>query len=394
MEKLHVVVVGRRNVGKSSLVNAILQDKKSIVSPIAGTTTDPVRKAYEIPNFRTAVLIDTAGIDDTGSLGQERIHKTWLAIAEADVALLVIAHNCFGAYEQQLIERFTQFNIPFIVVYTHHDEQPLNEVCKQQIEQLYQGTIIQTNTKTLQPECIIEAIKSIAPTIEKRSLLDGIVKRGDIVILVTPIDSEAPTGRLILPQVQTLRNLLDNHTTSVILQPEELTPFLAKTNIKPQLVITDSQVFNEVARQLDADTLLTSFSILFARLKGNFDYFINSVQDISNLKNGDHILILESCSHHSSCDDIGRVKIPRLLQKHTGKELFFDIIPGLGELPTNLSKYAMVIQCGGCMVTTKQLQRRISPFIAAKIPVCNYGMVLSYVNGIFNRSILPFRNNP
>lgn len=390
MDKVHIVIAGRQNVGKSSLINSITSDKRAIVSPIPGTTTDPVRKIYEIPGYATVIFIDTAGIDDCTVLGSQRIEKSIATIKEADVALLLFAHNQFGKFEQELIQHFRTLKMPYLLIHTHRDQEILNSKLARHLKQEYGKEVIDFSIFTDNTAHLIKEIKKIVPIRATQSLLGNIVKQGDIILLVTPIDSEAPTGRLILPQVKTIRDILDNRAVAITLQLDELTPFLSQHAITPALIITDSQVFKQVAMQIPDTIALTSFSILLAQAKGNFDYYRKSVTAIDTLRDNDRILVLESCSHHHSCEDIGRVKIPRMLQHFTGKQLLFDVVSALTPIEEPLEQYALVIQCGGCMVTTTQLQRRIEPFIDRSIPVSNYGMVIAYSQGIFNRVIAPF----
>lgn len=391
MEKKYIILLGRRNVGKSSLINTLTGQETAIVSDTAGTTTDPVKKAYEIPGFTTAVFIDTAGIDDQGELGEKRIGKTLEALTKADIALLLFCGNRFGREERHLISQLQKYQLPFILIHNKSDQIPLSRQLKQELEKEYQTRIIDFSIlKNPQPGTIIQAIQTIVPTPQSGSLLKDLVHPNDIVVLVTPIDSEAPTGRLILPQVQTIRDLLDLHCISTVIQPEQLPELLHKASFTPQFIITDSQVFGQVAQLIPSHIPLTSFSILMARLKGDFQKFKEGTYHISRLKDGDTILMLESCSHHASCEDIGRVKIPALLQKQTGKKLHFDFVAGLSTIERPLTDYALIIQCGGCMVTPRQLRYRLQPAIDAGIPVSNYGMTIAYLQGIFERSIAPF----
>ena len=390
MDKVHIVIAGRRNTGKSSLINCIIGQEKAVVSDIAGTTTDPVKKSYEIPGVASVVFIDTAGIDDEGTLGQLRIGKTLDAIRQADAAILVISHNRFGEEEEKLMAEFQKSGQPFLVLHNQSDLEPLAESLMHEIKTRWHADILPFSTLQPEREALMKAIAQLVGKPEQRSLLGDIIRPGQLILLVTPIDSEAPTGRLILPQVKMLRDILDNHCMSIVLQPEEIPTFFARTPIRPDLVVTDSQVFGIVARQIPPEIPLTSFSIVFARHKGNFAHYVEGTPHISRLQDGDRILMLESCSHHVSCEDIGRIKIPNLLRKHTGKQLEFDFIAGLDRIPRPFTDYALIIQCGGCMVTARQLRNRLQPAIDAGIPVSNYGMALAWMQGIFQRATAPF----
>lgn len=390
MDKVHIVIAGKRNTGKSSLINCIIGQEKAVVSDIAGTTTDPVKKSYEIPGVASVVFIDTAGIDDEGTLGQLRIGKTLDAIRQADAAILVISHNRFGEEEEKLMSEFQKSGQPFLVLHNQSDLEPLSESLMHEIKTRWHADILPFSTLQPEREALMKAIAQLVGKPEQRSLLGDIIRPGQLILLVTPIDSEAPTGRLILPQVKMLRDILDNHCMSIVLQPEEIPTFFARTPIRPDLVVTDSQVFGIVARQIPPEIPLTSFSIVFARHKGNFARYVEGTPHISRLQDGDRILMLESCSHHVSCEDIGRIKIPSLLRKHTGKQLEFDFIAGLDRIPRPFTDYALIIQCGGCMVTARQLRNRLQPAIDAGIPVSNYGMALAWMQGIFQRATAPF----
>lgn len=390
--KLHIILSGRRNSGKSSLINALTGQNVAIVSDVAGTTTDLVKRSYEIPDFASVIFIDTAGIDDAGALGEMRVEKTRNAITQADIALLVIAGNQFGEHEKELAERFKKLEIPFLIIHNKRDEIPLQKLLKDKLSKTYNCPVIDFSTQEDNSTTILEALKSIwNKDNTPKSLIGDLLSPGDIILLITPIDSEAPAGRLILPQVQMIRDILDNHCTSIVLQPEEITPFLEKTGIRPRIAIVDSQVFKKVATIIPPEIPLTSFSIVLARHKGNFNAYLNGTLKIEELGEGDRILMLESCSHHVSCEDIGRHKIPRWLQEYTGKNLQFDFIVGLDTITRPITDYAMVIQCGGCMITRKQLKNRLQPAMDAGIPVSNYGMTIAYLHGIFKRAIEIFK---
>lgn len=382
---VHIGIFGKRNQGKSALINALAGQEIAIVSANAGTTTDPVKKSIEIFGIGPAILVDTAGIDDVGELGQQRISKSMEALKSVDVALVVTAEEEVGEAEEQLLAELRRFEIPFIFVYNKSDLRPIPDTLRQQFEQSGAPWLSCSAQTRDGIEELIRKIVEITPASAHRrtTLLGDIISEKAIVLLVMPQDAEAPEGRLILPQVQTIRDLLDNHAITVAIQPEQLDDTLQK--ITPDLVITDSQAFGYVSQHIPTSIPLTSFSILLARSKGNFEHFLHGTPFISQLQDGDTILMLESCTHVTSCGDIGRHKIPTLLQKITGKQLNFIFVASLDPLP-NLKEVTFAIQCGGCMVTKKQLQNRIRQIIEAGIPVSNYGMALAYLTGIFHRT--------
>lgn len=386
--QLHIGIFGRRNTGKSSLINMLTGQEISIVSHQPGTTTDPVKKSVEIIDIGPAILIDTAGIDDLGELGTQRIKKSQEAISRVDCAILLIAGNQFGDYEVRLISQFEEQEVPYIIVHNKNDIDKIASITRSSIKQHSKAQIIDFSTyHSTNSDRLINGLKRIIPekANQQISIIGDLVKPKDLVLLITPIDSEAPEGRMILPQNQTIRDALDNHCITMVVRETELADFL-KLGITPALAITDSQAFRYVAGTLPEIIPLTSFSILFARMKGDFSLYKEGTHHISHLKDGDNILVLESCTHQTSCDDIGRVKIPDLLRQHTGRDLRFTVVAGLSALPDNIGEFALVIQCGGCMVTRKQLTNRLRPFITAGIPVTNYGMTLAWLNGIFERA--------
>ena len=390
MSKVHIGIFGRRNQGKSMLINALAGQDIAIVSDVAGTTTDPVKKSMEIFGIGPCVLVDTAGLDDSGEVGEKRVAKSLESLKIIDIALLLISNNQFGEAEKEVIEQFKKYDLPFVIVHNKSDIQKLNPQCRQQLE-TFGAPVIECSAATKQGlEELIQAIVKTTPSSAYRqeNLLDEIIHEGETIVLVMPQDSEAPEGRLILPQVQVIRNILDNKAIAICLQPSELSTYLAIH--QPDLVITDSQAFGEVAKIVPNSIPLTGFSIVLARSKGNFDNFIRGTQHLRQLQDGDTILMLESCTHLSSCEDIGRHKLPRLIQQFTGKHLNFQFVAALSPLPS-LDNIQMAIQCGGCMVTKRQLINRIKEITDQNIPVSNYGMTLSLVNGIFDRATEIFR---
>ena len=392
----HIGIYGRRNNGKSSLINSISGQDIAIVSNIAGTTTDLVKKSFEITGFGPVILIDTAGIDDKGELGQKRVDKTIESIKLIDLAILVIVNNTFSDFEIDLIKRFKEQEIELIIVNNKSEIEELNNNTKSLISTYYNDEVLNVSAiKKNNIDTLIKSIKNKIPehSYKNPSLLGDIISYGDIVLLITPIDVEAPEGRLILPQVQAIRDILDNDAIAIVLKEREVDAFLRKTKIKPALAITDSQIFLKADASIPKDIPLTSFSTILAKHKGDFDEYLNGTPKIDDLKNGDRVLMLESCSHHVSCDDIGRVKIPRWISNYTGKKLFFDVVAGLDKIERDIDDYSLIIQCGGCVVTRKQLHNRLKDAKNTNIPITNYGMAIAFVQGIYNRAIAPFVSN-
>jgi [FeFe] hydrogenase H-cluster maturation GTPase HydF len=391
--KPHIGIYGRRNNGKSSLINCLAGQDIAIVSDHAGTTSDPVKKSFEITDFGPVILVDTAGIDDSGDLGQKRVDRTIRTLDIIDLALLVVTNNSWGEYEDELIKKFSDYNLPFIVIHSKSDiEKPTGDF-KDKISSITRTLLFEFSS--IDKRNYEELINLIRITIPEHSyktptLLGDLISYGDIVILITPIDIEAPAGRMILPQVQAIRDILDNDAVAIVLKESEVDAFLKKTKIKPALAITDSQVFVKADKSIPHDIPLTSFSIMLARFKGDFDNYLKGTPGISELKDGDRVLILESCTHNISCDDIGRIKIPRWITCFTGKKIEYDVVAGLDILPRPITEYSLVIQCGGCMITRKQLHNRLQTAIKAGVPVTNYGMAIAYVQGIYTRAVAPF----
>ncbi|MBP9019783.1 MAG: [FeFe] hydrogenase H-cluster maturation GTPase HydF [Bacteroidales bacterium] len=396
----HIGVFGRRNTGKSSLINILVGQDVAIVSNVPGTTTDPVRKRMEINGLGPVVFIDTAGIDDSGVLGEQRVEKTKSVIKIIDLAILIFTNNQIEKYELDLISSFREEGIPFIMLHNQSDIVSLDPELALDLSEKENIDVLEFSCSLLDEEDQKKAVDTLISMIVfelqkseavSKTILEGLVEKGDHIVLVCPIDSEAPEGRLILPQVNAIRDALDRKAVAIVIQPEQLGDYLKYLSVKPKLVVTDSQVFEMVSKIVPEDIPLTGFSLLLARVKGAFQYYLNGIYSIDNLKDGDKILILESCTHHATCDDIGRVKIPNLLKKKSGKQLTFDIVGGLDTLPEDICNYSMVIQCGGCMITDRQLQSRLRPAIKAGIPVANYGMVIAYCTGIYDRAIEPLK---
>lgn len=393
--KPHIGIFGRRNNGKSSFINMLLGQDVAIVSSLPGTTTDPVKKSIEIFGIGPAVIIDTAGIDDVGEVGAKRIAKSLETLKTIDAAILIISENRFDHIEKELIAQFLDFDIPFFIIHNKNDIEPLREETIENISAVTSAPILDFNTLT--PSLLEKALQLLKETVpasayQKMTLFDDLIHEKEIILLVTPIDNEAPEGRLILPQVMAIRDILDHHAVSIVLQDTELEDFLKKSNILPALVVTDSQIFEKVSAIVPEDIPLTGFSLLFARLKGNFEAFIEGTPTISKLKEGDKVLIMESCTHHVNCDDIGRVKLPQWLEKFSGKKLNFEVVSSFQQTKEDISHYAIVIQCGGCMFTRKQVMNRLKPAIDQGIPVSNYGMAIAYMHGIFERATAIFKH--
>ena len=393
--KPHIGIYGRRNNGKSSLINCLAGQDIAIVSDHAGTTTDPVKKSFEITGFGPVILVDTAGIDDSGDLGQKRVERTLRTLDIIDLAIIIVTHNSWGEYEEDLIHRFRSNDIPFIVIHSKSDIEEPTGSFKNKVTSITGVSLFEFSSLDRRNyEELIDLIRTTIPeySYKTTTLLGDLIKYGDIVLLITPIDIEAPAGRLILPQVQAIRDILDNEAVAIVLKEREADTFLKKTKIKPVLAITDSQVFVKADASVPHDIPLTSFSIVLARYKGDFANYLKGTPKISDLKDGDRVLLLESCTHHVSCDDIGRTKIPRWINSFTGKNIEYDVVGGLDLLPRPITDYSLLIQCGGCMITRKQLHNRIQAAVKAGVPVTNYGMAIAYVQGIYSRAIAPFVN--
>lgn len=391
--KVHIGIFGRRNSGKSSLINSLAKQNIAIVSDVAGTTTDPVKKSIELFGIGAVIMIDTAGIDDVGELGKLRIEKTDEALKIIDLAIIVLSRNQFGEPETALMEKCRKFDVPFFFVHNKSDLEPLEDTTITRIKEFTDSGIMDFSClRKDDTDTIVEVIKKHLPAdlLQRQTILGDLVGKDDLVLMITPIDSEAPEGRMILPQVQVLRDILDHDGVALILKETEVEAFLKNTGIKPKLAITDSQAFGMVSKLIPEEVPLTSFSILLARRKGDFVQYLRGTPKISELKDGDRILMLESCTHQVSCEDIGRIKLPHWLREFTGKKLEFDIVAGLSNLPADIHDYAMIIQCGGCVITRKQIFNRLKPAADAGIPVTNYGLAIAYVHGIFGRATAMF----
>ncbi len=394
--RLHIGIFGGTNVGKSSILNRIANQDISIVSDIAGTTTDVVEKSMELLPVGPVTFLDTAGVNDKTDLAGKRIEKTVKILNRTDIAVIVCDYNGIDKEEKDLIKKLTELKIPYFVVINKNDEQKISQSEYEKIINFTGGNIkiIITSAKN-DKELVFkfkETLIKLLPEdyINPPKIVGDLIPEKSTVILVVPIDKEAPKGRLILPQVQTIRDLLDNNCIVNVLKETELKEALNNLNKKPDLVITDSQAFKKVAEIVPQDIPLTSFSILFARLKGDIKEFVNGANAIERLRDGDKILILESCTHHAIEDDIGRVKIPNLLKQKTGKNLIIENYAG-HDFP-NIEKYSLIIHCGACMTNRREVLSRILTANNLKIPITNYGIAISYCLGILPRAIEIFKD--
>ncbi len=382
-ERIHIGFFGRTNVGKSSLVNAVTGQNTAIVSPVSGTTTDPVRKTMELLPLGAVVIIDTPGFDDDGVLGPERMERTKKVLDEIDVAVLAIdAEAGFTDTDKSLKELFENRKIPYVVAYNKADIADNKEALKE--NEIYVSALTGENIHEFK-----ELLARVMPYKKDRGYTESFVKKGDTVILVTPIDEAAPKGRIILPQQQVLRNLLDIGAVTLVVQVDELKGALEKLKESPSVIITDSQVFGEVEKTIPKDVRLTSFSILMAYHKGFLESAVKATKVIENLCDGDKILIAEGCTHHRQCNDIGTVKIPGWIKKKSGKNIVFDSVSGK-EFPDDLSEYRAIIHCGGCMITENEVSARQRKAEIQGVPFANYGTVIAHINGILKRSIEVF----
>lgn len=389
-ERLIIALIGKRNAGKSSLINALTGQEIAIVSEIPGTTTDPVDKHYELLPLGPVTFYDTAGVDDVGTLGEKRVAATRKILYRADIVIFVSDSRAFVDTELEMLERIRHMDIPTIVVFNKTDlEEPA--IQNQEYCQKHKLPTVRVSTATKEGvlACKEELIR-LAPQYlkENRILAGDLVKPLDHVILVAPIDSAAPKGRLILPQVQVLRDLMDNDAIVTVVKETELLPALAMTKTRPKLVITDSQVIEQVNREVPPDIQVTTFSVLFARYKGELDLLLSGTDKLKHLQDGDRILIAEACSHHVQKDDIGRVKLPAWIKQFSGKKVSFDNYAG-HDFPENLEDYAVCIHCGACMINPMEMNRRIVECHRRGVPITNYGMTISLVQGVLDRVIAP-----
>ena len=383
-ERIHIGFFGLRNAGKSSVVNAVTGQKLSLVSEVKGTTTDPVQKAMELLPLGPVVIIDTPGIDDEGKLGEMRVMRAKQVLSKTDIAILTVdAARGMQDADRELCDLFSSRKIPYIVVFNKSDL--LAEIPAAAENEIYVSAEHGTNIYELK-----EKIGALAGKLEnKKSLVGDLIEPNDIVVLITPIDESAPKGRMILPQQQMIRDVLDHGAINVVVKETELEKALTSLSQKPKIVITDSQAFGKVSKTVPEDILLTSFSILFARYKGELREVVRGASSLDRLNDGDTVLISEGCTHHRQCNDIGTVKLPDWISGYTGKNLNFEFTSG-GGFPDDLSKYALIVHCGACMLNEREMKSRIEGAVDAKIPITNYGTAIAQVHGILKRSLSPF----
>ncbi|MCH5323762.1 MAG: [FeFe] hydrogenase H-cluster maturation GTPase HydF [Eubacterium sp.] len=385
-ERTHIGIFGRRNAGKSSLINALTGQSLAVVSDVAGTTTDPVSKAMELLPLGPVLITDTAGLDDEGALGGLRVDKSYRVLFKSDIALVVIdATQGENEYDIKVISNLKEQKIPYIKVYNKCDlidsEKPIAD------NEIYISAASGKNIHELK-ELIA---KQLDTGDNDKHICADLLSPSDIAVLVVPIDSAAPKGRLILPQQQTIRDILEAGAISAVCKETELTDTLSSLGKKPRLVITDSQAFANVSKEVPQDIPLTSFSILFARYKGDLEQNVKGVTMLDRLNDGDKILISEGCTHHRQCDDIGTVKLPRWIKEYTGKDIELEFSSG-GEFPRELQKYSLIIHCGGCTLNEREMKYRLACAADAGVPMTNYGIAIAYINGILKRCVEPFEN--
>lgn len=389
-ERVHIGFFGRRNAGKSSVMNAVTGQDLAVVSDVKGTTTDPVYKSMELLPIGSVVMMDTPGIDDEGTLGELRVKKSYQTLNKTDAAVLVIdASQSVSTEDKKLLDRIRAKQIPFVVALNKKElvEEKDLERIREELE-LEERRIVAVSA--VKGDGIYELKERIASAVcqgeKDHMLVRDLLKPSDLVILVVPVDSAAPKGRLILPQQQTIRDILEADAVSVVVKENELKNVLEQLGKRPRMVITDSQVFGRVSKDTPSDVPLTSFSILMARYKGNLEQAVRGVTELDKLKDGDAVLISEGCTHHRQCDDIGTVKIPRWIREYTGKEMRIETTSGT-EFPDDLSEYKLVIHCGGCMLNEREMKYRYSCASDQGVPMTNYGIMIAYVKGILKRSV-------
>ena len=385
-ERIHIGIFGKRNAGKSSLINAITTQKIAIVSEFKGTTTDPVFKAMELLPLGPVMIIDTPGIDDEGELGELRVKRAYEILNKVNIAILVIDSTIGVSSEDvTLLQHIKEKNIPVIIAFNKCELLTDSEIANLKADVPYMFVSAATGENIYK---FNTGLAKLIPEEDPNLMLEDIIVPGDVIVLVTPIDSSAPKGRLILPQQQVIRNIIDNHGIAMITQVEELTTTLSKLTSKPRLVVTDSQVFPIVAKMLPPDIELTSFSILMARHKGALLNSVKSIKTLDNIKDGDRILISEGCTHHRQCDDIGSVKLPNWIRNYTKCEPDFIFTSGT-EFPIDLRSYKLIIHCGGCMLNEREIMYRNKCAFLQNVPMTNYGIAIAYMNGILKRTVEP-----
>ena len=383
-ERLHIGFFGMRNAGKSSVVNAVTNQELSVVSDVLGTTTDPVKKAMELLPLGPVVIIDTPGLDDEGTLGEMRVQKAKEVLAKTDVAILVVdATKGKSALDEELLSIFKERKLPHIVVYNKIDL--ISEKSEIKENEIYVSATAKENIDELKE--LIAKVAKLSKT--QKPLVSDLLSEGDLVVLVIPIDEAAPKGRLILPQQMVIRDILDHHCLCVCTQVEELSSTLNALSKKPKLVITDSQAFGKVAQLTPSDIMMTSFSILMARYKGDLRTLIEGASQLSKIKDGDKILIAEGCTHHRQCNDIGTVKMPKWIEDFTNAKPDYTFTSG-GTFPDDLSEFKLIVHCGGCMLNEKEMKSRMQKANEKSVPIVNYGVAIAHMHGILKRSLAPF----
>jgi [FeFe] hydrogenase H-cluster maturation GTPase HydF len=389
--RLHIGLFGRRNAGKSSLLNAMTRQQVSIVSDVAGTTTDPVEKPMELLPLGPVLFIDTAGIDDTGALGEKRVQKTRMIFDRTDVGVLVADAGQWSEFEESILGELAGRRVPVIVAFNKSDIAGPPEALQNRLREANVPTVETVASESRGVLELRELLIQAAPDdfLRAPALVADLVPPGELAVLVTPIDMEAPKGRLIVPQVQAIRDLLDGDAFCMVVKERELHAALDRLNRPPALVVTDSQAFLKVSADTPTDVPMTSFSILFARQKGDLRQFVEGAMSIERLRSGDRVLVAEACAHHPIGDDIGRVKIPRWLTQYVGGDLRIETIQG-HEFPPNLSDYKLVIHCGACMWNRREMLTRMAACRRGGVPITNYGMTIAYTLGIFDRALGPF----
>lgn len=382
-ERVHIGIFGRRNAGKSSIINAITSQSVAIVNETPGTTTDPVYKAMEMLPVGPVMIIDTPGIDDVGQLGAERVKASYRVLNKCDAALVVIDSRVgYTKEDKELIEAINKKNIPFVVAFNKCDDEDCN----------IEGAICCSAKTGKNIDLLREKLaQALNAQDTDRPLIRDLINEGDSVILVVPIDKAAPKGRLILPQQQTIRDILEANAQALVIKEDKVHEALNNLKSEPKMVVCDSQVFERINKDTPENILMTSFSILFARYKGDLALNVLGAKKLDELNDGDRVLIAEGCSHRRQCGDIGTVKLPNWIKKHTGKNLNFEFTSG-GEFPEDLSKYAVVIHCGGCMLNEREMKYRIECCRDANVPVVNYGVAIAHMHGILKRSLKPFKD--
>lgn len=402
-DRVHIGIFGKRNAGKSSMINAITNQDLAIVSAVKGTTTDPVYKAMEMLPLGPVVIIDTPGLDDNGELGKLRVEKSFQVLNQTDIGVLIVDfEEEISGVEQKLVQLFIEKKIPYIIVINKVEEKSkeMLEGLKKDLELKLNphdkevvDKILLASAKTKEGIFELKEFlgKNVVKDVQEKPLVGDLVKPNDLVVLVVPIDSAAPKGRLILPQQQVVRDVLDHNAIAIVCQETNLTETLKSLGKKPKLVITDSQAFEKVNKNTPQDIMITSFSILFARKKGDLEALVEGARAIEGLKDGDTVLISEGCTHHRQCDDIGTVKMPRWIEGYTKMKLNFEFSSGTG-YPEDLSKYAMVVHCGACMLNEREVKHRIVKTKDKNTSITNYGVMIAYIHGILERTLSPFKH--